>query len=265
MPTPDLSIVIVSWNVKDLLEKCLQSIFKFQNDLNLEVIVIDNASADQTATMVKKEFPNVKLIANNINVGFAQANNQGIMASAGDLILVLNPDTEIIKNALARMVNFIQSNSKIGIVGAKHLNPDYTLQPSVRRFPSFWPIFFIFTKLAKIFPNLPPVYSYLARDFDYKITQPVDQVAGSCLLIRKVVLDQIGLFDENFFTWFEEVDLCKRTKDGGWQIWFLAEAEILHAGGQSFNQLTTFKKQNIFFQSAFYYFKKHGLRKTPKP
>lgn len=257
----DLSIVIVSWNVKGLLKKCLESIFQNQGNLELEIVVVDNASQDGTIEMVKKNFPLVNLIANTNNLGFATANNQGIAKSHSDFILILNPDTLVIKNALEKMLDFLQQNYQIGIAGGKHLNPDWTLQPSVRRFPSFWPIFFILTKIAKIFPNIPSVYDYLAKDFNYRLAQPIDQVAGSFLMLRKKTLEEIGLFDENFFIWFEEVDLCKRAKTAGWQIWYIPNAEVIHYGGQSFNQKLTWEKQKLFFQSAWYYFKKHGFGK----
>jgi len=257
----DLSIIIVSWNVKNLLKDCLQSIFKFQGNLELEVIVVDNASGDQTVEMVKKEFPKVKIIANINNLGFASANNQGIKASGGEYLLILNPDTKIMNDSLGKMLDFIKQNSQVGIAGFKHLNADWTLQPSVRRFPSFWPLFFILTKIYKIFPNLPSIQNYFAKDLDYKIAQPVDQVAGSCLLARKKTLEQIGLFDEKFFIWFEEVDLCKRAKAAGFEVWYAPVAEIIHYGGQSFNQKMTWEKQKLFFQSACYYLRKHGLSK----
>jgi len=258
---PELSIIIVSWNVKKLLKECLLSISKHQGKLELEVIVVDNASTDKTVEMIKNEFAQIKLIPNSTNLGFAAANNQGILKSQGQFILVLNPDTKIIKDALQKMVSFMKKNPQVGIAGCKHLNPDWTLQPSVRRFPNPLALFFIFAKITKFIPNIPPVYNYLAKDFNYKITQPVDQVAGSFFMIRRQVIDEIGLFDENFFTWFEEVDLCQRAKSAGWQIWYNSDTEIIHHGGQSFNQLKTWRKQNLFFQSACYYFQKHGLKK----
>ncbi len=257
MTKPELSIVIVSWNVKDLLKKCLLSIDKHKNKLDLEIIVVDNASRDGTVEMLKQEFPSIKLITNSNNLGFAAANNQGILRSQGEYLLLLNPDTEVIKDSLEKMLKFIGIRPPIGILGCKHLNPDWTLQPSVRRFPGFWAIFFILTKIYKIFPNIPPVYYYFAQDFNYKIAQPVDQVAGSCMLIRRQVIEEIGLFDEKFFIWFEEVDLCKRAIDDKWEVWYTPDAEIIHHGGRSFRQIATWKKQQLFFKSAWYYFKKH--------
>lgn len=255
-----LSIIIVSWNTKNLLADCLESIYKNQEDLKLEIIIVDNNSTDGTLDMIQKKFPQVMLIPNQHNVGFAKANNQGIAQSHGEYFLFLNPDTKIIKNSLKRMLDFMEEHQNAGIAGCKHLNPDFTLQPSIRRFPTFWALFFIFTKLAKIFPGLPVVYNYLAKDFDYKSSQRVDQVAGSFLMIRKKALDQVGLFDENFFIWFEEVDLCKRAKNANWEVWYNHSAEIIHYGGQSFKQQLTVKKQKMFFTSAWYYFKKNGFR-----
>ncbi|MAF13287.1 MAG: hypothetical protein CMI53_00130 [Parcubacteria group bacterium] len=253
-----ISIVIVSWKVKDLLNKCLTSIFTYQQNLDLEVIVIDNNSNDGTVDMVKNNFPKVLLIKNKKNIGFAKANNLGIAKANGNYILVLNPDTEILKNTIQEMVSFMDKNPQAGIVGPKHLNPDKTIQPSVRRFPSLLAVFLILIKLPKVL-NLKSVNKFLATDVDYNNTQPVDQVAGSFMFIRQEVLAKIGNFDEKFFIWFEDVDLCKRAKSADWQIWYNNKSQIIHYGGQSFKQRLTVKKQLLFFKSAWYYFKKHGF------
>ncbi len=254
-----LSIIIVSWQVKNLLKKCLESIYQNQVDIALEIFVVDNASNDGTAEMVKTNFPQVKLIANQKNLGFAAANNQALKSATGQYLLLLNPDTEILNGALKKMLDFLEASPKIGIAGCKHLNADRTLQPSVRRLPTFFPIFLMLIKITKVFKNLKTIKKYLATDFDYQLTQPTEQVAGSFFLIRKKILEQVGLLDENFFLWFEEVDYCKRAKDAGWQIWYNADASIIHHGGQSFSQQLTAKKQKMFFTSAWRYFKKHGF------
>jgi len=256
----DISIVIVSWNVRDFLKKCLASIYKNRDELNLEVFVVDNASADGTVEMIEKDFPEVKITANKNNLGFATANNQAIKKTSGRYILLLNPDTEICGNTLKMMVGFMEKNQKIGIAGCKHCYPDWTLQPSVRRLPSLLPVLLILTKIAKIIPGLPALNRYLAKDFDYKITQPAEQVAGSFFMTRKEAIESIGLMDEKFFLWFEEVDYCKRALTKGWQIWYNAENKIIHHGGQSFGQRLTLKKQLLFCKSARYYFKKHGYK-----
>ena len=259
-----LSIIIVSWNVKGLLKKCLESIFRNQNDLALEVFVVDNASTDETSEMVKNHFPQVQLISNEKNLGFAAANNQGIKQAKGDYLLLLNPDTEIVGSALKTAIDFMKSNQLIGVCGVKHLNPNGTLQPSIRRFPTFWPIFLTLTKLARIFPNLPAINKYLAKDFNYSQAQSVDQVAGSFFLIHRQVIEKIGLLDENFFIWFEEVDFCHRVIKAGWQVWYTPNASIIHYGGQRFKQQFTLKKQWLFFKSAIKYFQKYGFSIKPK-
>lgn len=259
MNKPNLSIIIVSWNVKDLLQKCLSSIEARQADLVLEIIVVDNASQDGTVAMVKDSFPQVRLIANNKNFGFAAANNQAIKQARGEFILLLNPDTEIIDESLSKALDYIKHNLACGICGVKLLNPDRSLQLSVRRFPSWWPIFLMLLKLPKIFKNLKAVNHYLATDFDYTKTQAVDQVMGAFMLIRGEVLDRIGLLDERFFIWFEEVDLCWRVKQAGYQVCYFSEAQIIHYGGQSFSRAAVVTKQKLFFTSAWRYFIKHGF------
>ena len=251
-----LSIIIVSWNVKDLLKKCLESIYQNQGGLELEIFVVDNASTDGTPEMVKNNFPSVILIDNKSNRGFAAANNQAIKLAKGEYILILNPDTEIVSDAFQKSIEFMEQNQKTGILGCQILNPDKTIQPSVRRLPTFWPIFLIFLKLPKMFPNLPAVKRYLAAGFDYSKIQSVDQVMGAFMLIKKEVFEKIGLFDERFFLWFEEVDLCRRAASAGFEVLYHPEAKIIHYGGQSFSQQGNLKKQWMFFRSAVRYFLK---------
>ncbi len=254
-----ISIIIVSWNVQALLEKCLSSIKKYTPGIELEVIVCDNASSDDTVTMVRSSFPDVTLIANTENKGFAAANNQAILQATGEYILLLNPDTELVEESLAQAVSIMENQPEIGIIGCKHLNPDYTLQPSVRRSPTLLAIALIISKIAKFFPKLPPLQWYLARDFDYDYATAVEQVAGSWMFIRRDVFDRIGLLDEKFFIWFEEVDLCTRARAAGFVIWYTPDIRIMHYGGQSFKQQLTVKKQQMFIKSAWYYFSKHGI------
>jgi O-antigen biosynthesis protein len=254
-----ISIIIVSWNTKDLLNKCLRSIYDSTGDLELEVFVIDNNSGDGSVEMVKKSFPQVKLIANDNNVGFGRANNQGIDQSTGDYILILNPDTELEKDTLEKSVKFMKENSDCGIVGPKMTFKDGGFQPSVRIFPTFIPILLMLTKLTKIF-KFKSVSRYLAEDFDYSKTQVVDQVMGAYMFTSRSALDKVGGFDERFFLWFEEVDLCKRFSEGGFKVMYSPNIKIVHYGGQSFSKQRVVTKQWRFFQSAFKYFIKHGIR-----
>ena len=256
-----LSIIIVSWNVESLLRKCLKSIYKDPVGMMSEVFVIDNLSNDKTVEMVKTEFPQVKLIANTVNAGFAKANNQGIKEATGDYILLLNPDTELFPDTLSKSIEFMAANYDCGIMGPQMLYADRKLQPSVRRFPTIWPILLMLLKAPKILKNIKAINYYLATDFDYSKLQEVDQVMGAYMMTARKALDKVGLFDEKFFIWFEEVDLCLRARKAGFKIYYNPKAQIIHHGGQSFSQQKKITNQKIFFQSALTYFLKNGFTK----
>lgn len=270
----DISVIIVSWNVRDLLKKCLESIYRNTtptppqrggDDLSFEIIVVDNASSDGTVEMVKNNFPQVRLVANQKNKGFAAANNQGIKEAKGEYILLLNPDTEFIENSLEKVIAKMKSNEKIGVLGCRLLNPDKTVQPSVRRFPTVWSQLVILFKLHKLFPFL--LNRYLAKDFvyDHPLTPSlvkeggvieVDQVMGAFFCVKKELFDKIGLLDEGYFIWFEEVDFCRRAKQTGYKVVYWPGTSVVHYGGQSFAQQMTLRKQLWFFKSAWRYFTK---------
>ena len=267
----DLSIIIVNWKVKDLLEKCLRSIFEQSKDISFacpagakrlcgEIFVVDNASGDGSVEMVREKFPQVDLTASTENLGFAKGNNLAAKKANGKYVLLLNPDTEILDNALEKMVKFMNNHPECGIAGCKLLNPDLSLQPSVRAFPTFASQAFILLKLHHLFPHSKAMYHYLMQNFDYEKTQEVDQVMGAFFMIQREVIDQIGLLDEKFWIWFEEVDYCKRAKDAGWKILYTPEAKIIHHYGQSFKQVLNVKRQKDFNKSLSYYFKKHGTK-----
>ena len=255
----DLSIIIVSWNTRELLKKCLNSIYQNGAGLSLEIYVIDNNSSDKTVEMIRTEFRDVELIANNKNQGFAYANNQALKLAIGKYILLLNPDTEILSNSLQKAVKFMSDNSNCGAMGAKLLNPDKSVQPSIRRFPTPWPIFLMLIKAPKLFKKIKSIERYLCFDFDYNKRQAVDQIMGAFMLIPKKVFDKVGLLDEVFFIWFEEVDLCRRIQNAGFKVLYNPEVEIIHYGGQSFAQEKIIKKQSLFFKSAMRYFLKNGF------
>ncbi len=254
----DLSIVIVNWRVKDLLKKCLRSIFDETKNIFFEVFVVDNNSGDGSVEMVRSRFPRVDLTASAENLGFAKGNNLAIKKTRGRYILLLNPDTEILENALEKMVRFMDAHPECGIAGCKLLNADLSLQPSVRSFPTLASQVMILLKLHHLFPYSKAMYKYLVQDFDYEKTQEVDQIMGAFMIIRREVIEKIGLLDENFWIWFEEVDFCKRAKASGWKILYTPEAKIIHHFGQSFKQILNIKKQKDFNRSLSYYFKKHG-------
>jgi GT2 family glycosyltransferase len=250
----DISVIIVSWNVRDLLKKCLESIFRHTQDVAFEVIMVDNASTDGTLEMLKHYFPNVKLIANQKNLGFAKANNIGIREAQGEYILLLNPDTEFIENSLEKVVQKMESDENIGVLGCRILNSDKSLQPSVRRFPTLASQLIILLKLHRLFPSL--LNNYLAKDFDYSKEAEAVQVMGAFFCVSRTVFEQIGLLDEEYFIWFEEVDFCRRAKKVGYKVIYCPEISIIHHSGQSFAQVDTLKKQWWFFRSALHYFSK---------
>jgi GT2 family glycosyltransferase len=271
--TSDVSIVIVNWNTNELTRACLRSIRTYCRELNPEIILIDNASSDGSVAAIEQEFPDeiksntLTLIQNNTNNGFAAAVNQGIKCATSPTVLLLNPDTYFIDNSLTHMIEFMRKNPKTGILGPRISYPDNTLQPSCRHFPTFASQALILLKLHNLFPNLAPLRHYFMPDFDYKTTQQVDQVMGAVFLIRRELIDQIGLFDEQFFIWFEEVDYCKRAKDAGWEVTYFADtadpadaanAGIVHYKGKSFAQVETPRKQRYSNRSLIHYMHKHA-------
>lgn len=256
----DLSIIIVNWNVKPLLERCLASIFRQTQNLDYEIIVVDNASEDGSQEFLRqmaKIKNNLKIILNKDNLGFAKANNQAVQKSSGEFILFLNPDTEILEQAIAKAVRFMRENGDCGIVGCQMIDVDGRIQPSVRNFPTFLSQLLIFLKLHYLFPYLPVLKNYFLYNFNYYKRQEVDQVMGAFLMTKRKILETVGDFDEHFFLWFEEVDFCERAKRAGWKIIYDPSVKIRHFGHQSFRQALPYKKQKIYDQSAIHYFSKH--------
>lgn len=256
-----LSVVVVSWNTKDLLEKCLKSLYIELESTNItsEVFVIDNNSADGSSSMVSKQFPNVRLIANPDNKGFGRANNQALRKVTGEYILLLNPDTEVLPNAISSLLVFAEQNSKVGIVAPQLLNTDGSIQRSCRAFPSLSGMFYEIIGLSRLFPKAKKFREYKMLDFDHKSTREVDQPEGACLLIPKAVLEEVGIFDEKFFMLFEEVDLCLRIKQAGYQIWFYPESKIIHHYGQSIKKVKV-RMMLSSHKGMYYFWSKHHQR-----
>lgn len=206
----DLSVVILNWNVCDLLDRCLASIRS--DRLQIETIVVDNASSDGSVAMVRSKYSHVMVLANSINRGFTGGNNRGIAASHGRYVMVLNPDTEIIGDALDRIIAFLDGHADVGALGPQLLDPDRSIQSSRRRFPTAATGFFESTWMQGIAPR-SVLRRYYMDDVPPDMLQEVDWVTGACTIFRRSVLDQIGLYDEaNFFMYSEELDLCRRMK-----------------------------------------------------
>lgn len=253
----DLSVVIVNWNVRDLLRRCLQSIFNNTTGISFEVFVMDNASADGSVEMVRSEFPSVSVIANNGNFGFARANNLAMQKSRGDFVLLLNPDTEMVGNSLGHLVGLARAHPDAGVVGCRFLNPDGTIQPSVRRLPRLLDHIMILLKLHHVFPNIRPIRRYLAADHDEAREQNVEQVSGTFMCVSRAVIRTVGLLDERFFIWYEDVDYCRRVVAAGFKVLYTPEISIINHGGKSFEQVVALKKQRMMNRSMAQYFRKH--------
>jgi len=244
----DLSIVIVSYNVRGLLKECLESIYRTTKYIQFEVYVVDNNSSDGTIQMIEREFPQVKLIANKDNIGFAKANNLAFQKSRGKYILMLNPDTVILQNSLYKIVNYFEQQPNIGAIGCKMLNSDRTLQPSCYNFPTLLEIFGMYFIGSRIFSGL--------KKFDYDKVQEVDFVRGAFLALNKQCLEEIGLLDEKLFMFGEETDLCYRMKQRGWKVIYIPDTVIIHHRGKSTEQIS----DNMYSQrirSIIYYFQKN--------
>lgn len=253
MPETVVTIVIVSWNVRSALAACLRSVLASQG-VRINIVVIDNASADQSAAMVAADFPTVKVLHNTVNRGFAAAVNQGLAGATG-WVLLLNPDAQVKPDTIQTLLSAAAAFPQVGILGPKLRYPDGRIQASVKRFPRWRDLFFTLSKLPNFFPRL--VARYQAVDFQYEKTQIVNQVMGSCFLIRPTTRAQVGDFDEGFWLWYEEVDYSLRAAAAGWQTLYCAEAEAIHLRGQSFRQQSTQQKQQTLRRSIRYYCQKH--------
>ena len=248
----DLSIVIVSWNTAKLLARCLRTIYAYPPTGDFEVLVVDNASNDMSAQMVQKQFPQAKLLENKVNIGFAGANNQAIRQSRGRYVLLLNPDTEVKPHALEQLIHFMDTHPQAGAVGARILNPDGSLQtssfPAPTLFREFWRLFHL--------DVIRPYGSYDMADWSLDQPRKVDTLLGACLLLRRKALDQIGLLDENYFIFSEEVDLCYRLQKANWPLYWLPQAQIVHYGGQSTQQVAA-EMFMYLYKSKVIFIRKH--------
>lgn len=237
----DLSVVVVSWNTRALLSKCLTTLKSELDSLGpnfqSEVFLIDNNSADGSAEMAAAEHPWVNLTANKENLGFARANNQAFRVAKGRLVLLLNPDTEVQPGAIAVLIDFIDSHPDAAIVAPQLLNSDGSVQRSCREFPTFMGMVYELIGLSKMFPDNQTFGRYKMLDFNHDTERQVDQPEGACLLVRRSVMDKVGLLDEGFFMLFEEVDWCYRIIEAGYQIWFTPRAQVIHHYGQSIKQV----------------------------
>ena len=253
----ELSVIIVNYNAKGLLHKCLKAIFEDKSRKQVEVFLIDNASFDKSAEMVKENFPQVKMVANQKNLGFARGANQGIKLSQGKYVFLLNPDAYVKADQMDKMIDFMEENKEIGVCGPMMTDEQGNLQYSCRRFPSYLTsICSSQSLLFRCFPRNPLSRNYLLTKDSHREQMEVDWVSGSALLARKDVLDKIGGLDEKFFMYVEDVDLCYRVKKAGWKVFYFPNAKVQHLIGSS----TKKEKPKMIIQhhkSIYYFYQKH--------
>lgn len=263
---PQVSVVIVSFNTRDLLRKCIECLKREAGGVFHETIVVDNASCDGSADMIASQFPDVRLIRSETNLGFASANNRGFAIARGSYIVLLNSDAFLGPDALPLSVRHMEKNLTVGLGGGRLVGRDGFWQPAARMFPSPLNEFLMMSGLAANYPR-----SRLLGRADRTWADPseaaaVDWVPGAYSIVRKDILDQVGYFDERFFLYYEEVDLCRRITAAGYEIWYWPDVVIVHLGGGSAKKVTEFKMSSSGSQltlwrmrsELLYYRKHHG-------
>jgi GT2 family glycosyltransferase len=224
----DLSIIILNYKTLGLVKNCLKAIKDLQLPFDYEIIIVDNNSLDNSVEYLKDNYFDVKVITSNVNLGFAGGINLGINVATGKYLLVLNPDILILSKAVENMFNFMELNPKAGICGPKLLNPDGSLQYSCSRFPDWRLPFYRRTFLAKTKRGKNWVNDYLMNDWDHKENRKVEWLYGACLMVRRELLKEVGLLDDRYFMYMEDLDWCRRFQEKGYEVWYVSEAEVIH-------------------------------------
>lgn len=254
-----LSVIIVSWNVKEDLLACLKSLYTSGTSCRFEVIIVDNASADGSAEASRNGFPQVELITNSENRGFAAAVNQAIKIAKGEYILLLNPDTLVHRYSLDALARVLDEEPTVGACGPKILDVDGQIAKSIGYVPTFRSLLYGKTILRSLGIFRQHYRKLNADIFDYSKQGDAEQISGAAIMVRRSVLDRIGGMDETFFMYYEDVDLCLRIRKGGWRITYVSQAVITHTGGRSTVQVSA-KKKMMLYRSLFIYLRKHKGR-----
>ena len=256
--TPRLSVLIVNWNTREMTRDCLASVMAGMGDLSAEVIMVDNASEDGSAEMVERDFPQVKLIRNTENRGFAAANNQAIEVARGDLILLLNSDTLVHGDVLPASVAYLDAHPQAGAMGCRVLNSDGSMQRTCSMFPSPFNLGLQMAGLSRL-PWPKTLGRYHMIHWQRDSAREVEVISGCYLMVRRSVIDQVGLLDEDFFFFGEETDWCRRMRDAGWRLMFAPVGEITHYGGGSVKRLNH-KRDVMLLEALVRLNGKHGGR-----
>lgn len=257
----DLSIIIVNYNTKNLLKQTINSIKNIEIHYAYEIIVVDNSSSDGSPDMVRKCFPEVNLIQNDKNYGFAKANNKGIASAKGRYILLLNSDTFVTEGCIEKCIGYMDAHSDIGVLGCKVVLPDGSLDHACKRgFPTPWASLSYGLKLDKLFPKSKKFGQYDLIYLDENEINEVDSVMGAFMIVRREAIDQAGLLDEDFFMYGEDIDWCYRIKNAGWKIVYYPKAEIKHYKGSS-SRKKRFKTLFEFHRAMYLFYNKHYFKK----
>ena len=257
----DVSIIIVNYNTKKLTLECIQSIYNSNMLYQFEIFVVDNHSSDGSVHAIREAFPSVKVIENEENVGFSKANNQAILESKGRYILLLNSDTIVLENTISYSIDFMNRDKSIGATGCKVALPDGTLDKACHRgFPTPEASFYYLTGLAKKFPNNPRFNSYHKGYLNMDETHEIDCLVGAYMMVRRETIDQVGMLDETFFMYGEDIDWCYRIKEAGWKIYYTPKVTITHYKGAS-SRKKPFKIVYEFHRAMFLFHKMHFAKK----
>jgi hypothetical protein len=251
----DLSVIVVNWNTKDLLRDCLRSVYQTVSDLSYEVIVVDNASRDGSAAMVEEEFPLATVVRNEENLGFGAANNQAFRIMQGRYALLLNSDAVLAPDAARTLFSFMESRPEAAMAVCQFLNADGSKQHSVASFPSLLTCLTNMPLLEYLFPRRFP-----SKRHDYSEPIEVDSGLGACLMVRKALIDEVGMFDERYYFFFEETDWAKQMRNAGWKVYFVPSAFAYHRQGQSIGR--DIRSRIEFYRSRYQYFRKWNSRFT---
>ncbi len=247
-----ISFIIVNWNTRDILMDCLNSIYKTVTDIDREIYVVDNNSTDGSQAAVKKKFPDVKLIENETNTGFAHANNQALKTMQGRFAVLLNSDAVLNDNAIKKLLAFMTSTPRAGIAGVQLLNDDGSRQNSIDNFPSTGTEIFNKSILRLFFPG-----KYPSKNRSYQNPIEVDSVIGACMIVRKEAIEEVGVFDEDYFIFLEETDWCFRMYKKGWKVYHVPDAEVFHLSGHS-KKKTPWRSQIEYYISLYKFFRKNS-------
>jgi GT2 family glycosyltransferase len=261
-----LSIVIPTYNAHEWIQGCLDSIALHHPSADYEIIVVDDASSDDTIAIVQQQFPTVRVFSNEKNVGFGKTVNVGLKAATGEYLLVLNNDTWMHAGALDAMIAYLDAHREVGIVGPKVLNGDGSLQQQCRRrIPTPTAALLYFTGIARLFPKSPKVAGYLMTDADENQTIEVDSVLGACLMVRREVVDAIHGFDPEYYLYGEDMDFCWRAKLAGWKVMYVPAAVITHFGGQGGTGKKKLYATIEWHRSMWIFYRKHRAPQVGLP